>query len=68
MLFEFSIYFFIFCCLITFFILISARTEDMNKPDAERFDMLHDFLVLKVLPPTLFIIVILIPTIIIAGV
>ena len=68
MLFEFSIYFFIFCCLITFFILASARTEDMNPDDAERLDILHDFLVLKVLPPTLVIIGILIPTIIVAGV
>ena len=68
MLFEFSIYFFIFCCLIIFFILASAHTEGMNPDDAERLDILHDFLVLKVLPPTLVIIGILIPTIIVAGV
>ncbi len=68
MLFEFSIYFFIFCCFVTFFILASAHTEDMNPDDAERLNILHDFLVLKVLPPTLVIIGILIPTIIVSGV
>ena len=68
MLFEFSIYFFIFCCLITFFILASGHTDDMNPDDAERLDILHDFLVLKVLPPTLVIIGILIHAIIVSGV
>ena len=68
MLFEISIFFILFSVSVMFFILISANTANLRASDAERLDILHDFLSLHVAPIIVMIALFLIPAVIVYGV
>ena len=68
MLFEFSIYFILFCLVTMLFIAISSDTREMCTEDAERLDYLHNVLVLRVAPGIAVVAALLIPAVIVCGV
>ena len=67
MLFEFSIYFILFCLVTMLFIAISSDTREMHAEDAERLDFLNSILVLRVAPAIAVVAVFLIPAVIICA-
>ena len=68
MLFEISIFFILFSLASICFLLISGNTQNLRASDAERLDILNDFIMTYVVPVIIVGSVFLFPAVIVCGV